>query len=182
VTRKKTKSSLFRPNGQLENTCVCWWHSGDNLTAVPTYFPCNFKLTKSRLKTWQWSRMHCANSKPQTVIISPHYYTTGPNNNVKLFLPNVSWRIFLFLLFPSLFPYFISIFGQYRYSPEKVLITANKLRNPFLSSFLANTNILQNKKSFKCFYDSWDSFAAANYGHSTFCKKKRRVENTQSSQ
>jgi len=149
-----------------------WWqpHSSSNLLPMQlqTYQvqAQNVTMTENALREQQ---------TPNCDHLSPLPTTTGPNNNVKLFLPNVSSRIFLFLLFPyCLFPSVISISGQYRYVPPKieVLIIANRLRNPFLSSFLANTNILQKKKNFKCFSDSWDSFAAAKYGHSTFCKKK----------
>jgi len=61
--------------------------------------------------------------------------TTGPNNNVKPFLPNVSWRIFLFLFFSCLFPWVISISGQYRYdiSPLKLkfYLMQTDLETPF---------------------------------------------------
>jgi len=67
------------------------------------------------------------------------------------------------------------------FTPQKieVLITANRLRNPFLSSFLASINILQKTKNFKCFFMTVD-IVLLDTVHSV--KKKRRVENTQSSQ
>ena len=135
VWQEKTKSSLLQPV-----------FVGDILVKTSQQFQPTFHATSNLPSPGSKrdnDRECIARTANPKLWSSLPITTTGPNNNVKLFLPKVSSRIFLFLLFPCLFPSVISISGQYRYFPPKieVLITANKLRNPFLSSFLANTTI-----------------------------------------